>query len=226
MAGMWQIMPANDVLHISVFSCKSQPSGYIRPNAVCKKWGNIKWQKRGVVMKTWKRVGMEPGNKSISSWRNCVLALLSLALLPGLLPATESRVDHDIPELPGFEVRGFWASHNLTPPVALKVVTPTVGDRLVGTNVRMTFILDTDGKAKRIRHDGNMFEPAKTNLGAIMTSVLESWEFEPPRDGEGAAVRVKVALPVMVVAKGEPSNADVYARLAFKEPVILAVLDR
>ena len=178
-----------------------------------------------VTMKRIRGVQAEPCRKSVCSWHTRIIALMSIVMLCGTGAFAEVQDTDDIPELPSIEVRGIWLAHGLSVPVAVKVVKPPIPTRMVGTDVRMHFRINKDGKPIMIHSHNSPSDEDKRNLASIMKTYLLSWEFTPLYNKEGQPVEVKVALPVWIVEEGN-GNADHYARVAVTEPILLAVLDR
>jgi len=176
-------------------------------------------------MKAQKWAQMESLHTSISRWRARGTALFFVGILFGMIPIVEAGGNDDIPELPSLEVKGVWSSLNLTIPMPVKVKAPMLSRGMGGTGIRMVFQIDKNGRVMNIRHNASPFNYCEANLAALMESVLPNWEFTPSFDTDGIPVVVKVALPVKVVSPGN-GNADHYAALAIKNPVLLAVLDR
>lgn len=158
----------------------------------------------------------------ITRCRAVVATLFSMLVFLCAVGVTEAKSTGDIPEfhLPSFDVDVL--GKDMTLPVPVKVVAPSVHKGLAGTEVTMTFNISESGKITFIDDDASYYDNDEFELACLMHRKLRTWKFEPARDKQGNAVAVKVNLPVKVVGKDEISGTQL-ASISFKQPVIVSV---
>ena len=142
-----------------------------------------------------------------------LVTLLAYTLIPLALSAANEQAttpEHDLPE---YQVK------DMSLPIPVKIVEPRLRSNLFGEQVKMYFTVTDKGQAIAIRTGTRSLYGRE--LAIALTKVLPKWEFEPARDKNGIAVKVKVCLPVTAVRKDSPAGYAV--SLALGKPALVAL---
>ena len=142
---------------------------------------------------------------------SALIVCLSFALFSGAQAQSDEATRSYT--LPSFTVEG------VADPELTSYVTPRIPSYLVGESLTMYYTINKEGDVKNIRSSVSF---TGADLATLMTSALQSWHFQPAKNGAGEAVAIKVAMPVKVVSRGQANNA--YASIDVDKMKVVALL--
>ena len=142
-----------------------------------------------------------------------LVTLITFTLVPLALNAADEQKKSPEYQLPSFKVE------DMSLPIPTKIVEPRLRSNLFGKEVKMFFTVTEKGQAVHIRSSRNFSN--NPELALALTKVIQKWEFEPARDKNGIARKVKVSLPVRVVKKDSPEG--IAASLTLAKPTVISL---
>ena len=127
-----------------------------------------------------------------------------LLILTFLAPLGASFAEDDaepLHELPTYEFVEY-----VTLPKPTRSPMPKVKSRLVGTKLKLTFVVNEKGDVENIRLEKPLTSYSDVERMTFANQTLEAvkkWRFQPGRDANDQPVAVKVIMPIKVVKYGK-----------------------